>query len=87
MSKRRKKQISARQFIDVWQTSNNVDEVAKRLQITTEYAHSRASWFRTKKDVPLKRFPRKSWAGGRQANDWVALRVFAESLVGGEAGE
>ena len=82
MSKR-KERISARQFIDVWQTSSSVDEAATRLQIGTGYAHSRASWFRTKKNIPLKSFPRKK-GGGRKMTDWEALREFAKSLAARE---
>ena len=85
MSKR-KKQIGVRHFIDVWQTSRSIGEVATRLQISEAYAHTKASWYRTKKDIPLKVFPRKK-IGGRRGFDWAELRSFATELVRTEEGE
>ena len=64
------------QFVEIWQTADNIDEVSKKAGIKPESARMRASLYR-KKGVPLKRMT-------RSRRSWEDLADLAESF-GGEA--
>ena len=63
-------------FVEVWQTSETLQEAADKLGMTTKTASLKASRFR-KKGVPLKNFRTASV-------DWAAVTKYAESFKGGE---
>lgn len=48
-------QAAAERFISAWQTSANVDEVAKKLERTKRYVYGRAAVFRAA-GIELRRF-------------------------------
>jgi hypothetical protein len=54
--------VSAEQFITVWQTSDTAQEAAERLKMPKDIAHARASMYR-KAGVRLKRMPRRGQGG------------------------
>ena len=55
---REKYDVSAEQFIKVWQTSESADEVAERLRMPKGIVHARASNYRTA-GIKLKKMPRR----------------------------
>ncbi len=63
-------------FVEVWQTSETLQEVADKLGMPLKKASVKASRFRGK-GVPLKNFRTASV-------DWAAVAKYAESLKGGE---
>ena len=71
--------ISAERFIEIWQTSSSVDEVAAQTGLSRSTCSGRAVRFRKNK-VPLKMFPRT----GRPQKDWAALADLARSFEGNE---
>jgi len=75
-------------FVTAWSTSSNVQEVADKLGITKESAGQRASQYRTKHGINLKKFT----AGGtgsrldiNAANELIAQLAEAEAEGEGEA--
>ena len=70
--------VPSEEFVKVWQTSVNLDEVVQRLGIKRGAAVRRATSFR-KHGVPLKKFPSPN--GGRERNDYAALAELARSLL------
>lgn len=74
--------VTPREFIEAWQTSKNVAEVAMRLGLKKGQCRVRACRYR-KRGVPLKEFP---WIPPTPP-DWSALAEFAAELVPGKAGK
>ena len=72
--KSRRPNISAEEFIKVWQTSSSLAEVCERLGRPPVHMSARASQYR-RKGIALKSFGR----GGPV--DWDAMAAFAASLV------
>jgi hypothetical protein len=68
--------VSARAFIEAWQSSATVAEVARRVGRTKNAVRVRAFRFREWYDIPLKYFPPVEL----ELNDWDELRAFAESF-------
>ena len=77
---KKKRRTSPEEFILIWQSAKDVNEVAKKCGATAAVVSTKACNYR-KKGVPLKRFN----PPGRPAFDWEALAEFAESLE--DAGE
>ena len=75
--KTKRDRISAEKFIEIWQTSNSVEEVATQTGLSRSTCSGRAVRFRKNK-VPLKMFPRT----GRPQKDWSALAELARSFEG-----
>lgn len=69
--------VTPEEFVQAWQTSESLDEVAKRLGLYRSLCYSRAAHYR-RKGVALKEFPRKA------SLDWAGLQRLAESLKQGE---
>lgn len=64
------------EFIEAWQQSSSVKEVAKRLNMPPKTVSSRASYYRKKK-VPLK----KMRSSGRGPLNWKKLAELARELA------
>jgi len=67
--------VDARTFVEAWQTSNSVDEVAQKTGLPKKYCSSRASTYR-KRGVPLKRMTHTPRGG----EDWQELADFARTF-------
>lgn len=52
--------ITAEEFVTIWQTSTNLDEVLERTGMSYEAIMTRAHKYRTERGIPLKRFYRKN---------------------------
>jgi len=61
-------------FVKTWQSSDSVDEVAKKMGINKRAAHSRANHYR-RNGVKLKNMPRNR---GQKSFDWKRLAKIAE---------
>ena len=66
-------------FIETWQTSRSVCEVAEKLNLSEVQAACRANYYRTK-GIGLIKLPR---ALERRTTNWKALRELADSLLKG----
>mgnify|MGYP001303166476 CR=1 FL=1 len=69
--------VDAKTFIEVYQTSESVAEVAERTGLATHTVSQRASLYRKKHNIALKQMPN---AGAGARNDWDELRALADSL-------
>ena len=69
--------VDAKTFIEVYQTSESVAEVAERTGLATHTVSQRASLYRKKHNIALKQMPN---AGAGARNDWEELRALANSL-------
>jgi len=49
--------VSPEEFVKIWQTSKSLDEVAKKTKIPRINCGQRASYYRLRKNIPLKKFP------------------------------
>ena len=67
--------VPPRRFVEVWQTSPDVAEVAKKLRMKRDACRLRALRYR-KRGVPLKELP----AGGCSNIDWEDLIQYAGEL-------
>ena len=76
--------VSAERFIEIYQTSGSVAEVAERSGLATHTVSQRASLYRKKHGIPLKQMPN---AGTGARNDWDELRALAERLRPEETSE
>ena len=74
---KKRQELTAEQFIRVWQAAESVAEVGARTGYEGHVASVRAAQLRAK-GVPLKRFTTSP--GYR--NDWAALAKLARSLNG-----
>jgi hypothetical protein len=68
------KRPTPKEFIQAWQTSSSVKEVATKLRMTVKAASARAIFYR-KKGVALKKMHR-----GRKGINWSELAEFARSF-------
>jgi hypothetical protein len=50
--------VSPEAFVQAWQASESLDEVATRLKMPKQVAYARG-WFYRKKGIQLKTFPRR----------------------------
>jgi hypothetical protein len=75
--KERATPVPAAQFIEIYQTSESVAEVAERTGLATHTVSQRASMYRTKHKIALKQMPN---AGTGARNDWDELRALAARL-------
>lgn len=71
------KTVSPKAFVHAWQTSNSAKEVAEKTGMELAAVRARAHYYRTEKNVPLKRMPK----GGRKPNDWSEIADYAEFLA------
>ena len=55
--KKKKKRVSAEEFVTVWQNAETMDDVCESLEMKAGTAQVRASTYR-KKGVNLKKFPK-----------------------------
>lgn len=74
----RAKPVDAKTFIQVYQTSGSVAEVCERTGLQAHTVTQRASVYRTKRGIPLKKMPSSAMGGARQ--DWDELAELAKSL-------
>ncbi len=56
-------EVPAQEFIRIWETSRDAEEVSQRTRMPIDIVHARASNYR-KAGVKLKKLERKSKAGG-----------------------
>ena len=75
--------VPAAQFIEIYQTSESVAEVAEKTGLATHTVSQRASTYRKKYGIPLKQMP-NTGTGAR--NDWDELRALADRLRPEETG-
>ena len=75
--------VSAREFVEAWQTSASAGEVADKLGVTKASVHQRVHSYR-KQGVLLKHMP-AVYTGARV--DWDDLREYAETFNTGEEAE
>ena len=75
--KERATPVPTAQFIEIYQTSESVAEVAERTGLATHTVSQRASMYRTKHNIALKQMPN---AGAGARNDWDELRALAARL-------
>jgi len=66
--------VSPREFIEAWQGSSSVAEVAKKTGMLKKTVRVRACRYR-KVGIPLRDFPPVEWP------DWDELAEYAESLL------
>ena len=66
-------------FVEVWQSSDSVEEVSRRLSMSAAICHDRASKYR-RKGVKLKSMPRKA---GRKGLDVEGLNRLIQQLETG----
>jgi hypothetical protein len=66
---------SSEEFIRIWQTSSNLDDVCEQLGCNANVASSRAAAMR-KRGVPLRKFD-----AHRKPNDWSKLAKLARSFL------
>jgi hypothetical protein len=59
--------MDAIKFVTIWNTSETLDEVLEKTQLTRGAAHARASTYRRKYNIPLK-----AYSSGRQNWELVA---------------
>jgi hypothetical protein len=78
MKKERSAPVPAKRFIEVYQTSKSVAEAAATLGLEVHTVSQRASVYRKKRGINLKRFPSTATGGSRQ--DWKELAALADSL-------
>jgi hypothetical protein len=71
-----------KEFIQAWQQSTSVKEVATKLGMNTNNCHVRASRYRAR-GIPLKDFP----AAPLPSWDWDELAAYAEELAQGRGSE
>ena len=64
--------FTAEEFIQAWQSSDTLEETAKKLGTYKSNCYSRAKYYRNK-GVPLKQFPRA------KTYDWLELIKLAET--------
>tara|TARA_B100000131_G_scaffold145668_1_gene141694 strand:- start:210 stop:524 length:315 start_codon:yes stop_codon:yes gene_type:complete len=69
--------VDAKTFIEVYQTSESVAQVAERTGLAPHTVSQRASLYRNKHNIALKQMPN---AGTGARNDWDELRALADSL-------
>ena len=69
--------VAAAEFIEIYQTSESVAEVAERTGLATHTVSQRASLYRKKHGIALKQMPN---AGSGARNDWDELRALAARL-------
>ncbi len=69
--------VTAAQFIEIYQTSESVAEVAEKTGLATNTVSQRASLYRKKHNIALKQMPN---AGAGARNDWDELRALAARL-------
>jgi hypothetical protein len=73
--------VSPQKFIEAWQTSNSVAEVASKLRMKKNQVRVRACRYR-QRGVPLKEFPPVPLP----VVDWEGLSQYAAELVACNAG-
>ena len=66
--------VSPEEFIEIWQTSKNVDEIVKRTKMNRQAVYQRAYIYR-QEGIPLKKFRR-----GRKRKDVDKLKELAKEL-------
>jgi|TARA_R110002020_G_scaffold287615_1_gene503109 hypothetical protein len=79
-----KNEFSPIEFIEAWQESNSTEEVCAKLKISSSKRNKlrmggRAAAYR-KKGVPLKKFPRGTFAP-RASYDWKYLSFHAQKVL------
>ena len=81
----RARPIPAEQFVRIWQTSRDLNEVVERTGLKRSSATQRATIMRTKNGVPLKQMPRVGpkvdYDGLRKLAGKLAEDAAAESLA------
>ena len=68
---------TAEEFIEAWQTSDNVPEVAEKIREPKKNLYARACYFR-KMGIPLKRMKKGI---RRSRTEWNKLAELARSLT------
>jgi len=71
-----KESRARRRFVLIWQTSESLDEVVRRLGVPKGIASNRATRYRRRHGVPLQVFK----PAGRKGVDWAELAEYAASL-------
>jgi hypothetical protein len=80
-TKRQRGRLDAETFVQLWQTSNNIDEFCEKTGESTgvpmqkQSAYSRSRTLRKDHGIPLKRFKRAA------NTDWDALKAHALSFL------
>jgi hypothetical protein len=73
-------QVTPRQFIEAWQGSSSVAEVARKVRAKKNAVRVRGFRYR-KMGIPLKEFP----VVEIEPTDWDELARYAEELAAGQA--
>ena len=66
------KELNAKKFIEIWQSSKTLEEVAEKMHEPKTAIANRAQYYR-KRGIPLKKFA--------QHYDWDSLKNYAESFT------
>ena len=72
----KKKKCTPREFVEAWQSSESVPEVAEKTGLTIPACRGRVSSYR-KHGVPLRKM---RTGAGRKKTDWSALADFAREV-------
>jgi hypothetical protein len=67
--------ISPEDFVRIWQTARTRQEASEKTGLSPSSASARASYYRSQKGIPLRRFTR-----GTSGIDWSSLVALARSL-------
>jgi hypothetical protein len=75
----RARPVAAEDFVRIWQTSKDLDEVVERTGLRRSSASQRATILRTRRDIPLKEMPRVV-----SKIDYEGLKTLAGKLRDGD---
>ena len=76
MTTNKTKQVSAEEFVRIWQTSTSVKEVCEKTGNTESSVRARADKYKNEKGIPLKRFANKT-----RTIEVEALKKLAQELA------
>jgi len=75
--RKRAPSVRAMDFIRIYNSSASVDEVVEKTGLARHTVMQRASEYRRKHGIKMRRFPQSA----PERNDWAELAAFAESVL------
>lgn len=75
--RKRAQSVRARDFIRIYNSSTSVDEVVEKTGLARHTVMQRASEYRRKHGITMRRFPHSAV----ERNNWAELAAFADSVL------
>ena len=75
--RKRAPSVRAKDFIRIYNSSESFDEVVEKTGLARHTVMQRASEYRRKHGIPMRKFPQTA----TERNDWAELADFAQSVL------